>query len=83
MSISKENFETLFYYLDEKLQEHGCQDTRKFTLQFLTDHAINPSSLLTWLVAISKVINIIRANQEIARIGLSRSFSHASNGTLH
>jgi hypothetical protein len=47
--ISKEMFEALFYYLDEKLQEHGCQDTREFTLQFLTDHAIDPVALIAWL----------------------------------
>lgn len=49
LRISKEMFEALFYYLDEKLQEHGCQDTRAFMLQFLTDHAIDPAALIEWL----------------------------------
>jgi hypothetical protein len=47
--MSKEQFEELFYYLDENLQAHGCSDTRQFSLQFLADNSIDPTPLITWL----------------------------------
>ncbi len=47
--MSKDQFEALFYHLDEKLQEYGCPDTREFTLQFLTDHKIDSTALIAWL----------------------------------
>lgn len=42
-------FESLFNYLDEVLEEHGCDDTLKYTERFLEDNELPVKKSLNWL----------------------------------
>lgn len=42
-------FESLFDYLDEILEEHGCDDTFKYTIKFLEDNKLPIEESLNWL----------------------------------
>lgn len=42
-------FESLFNYLDEVLEEHGCDDTLKYTERFLEDNELPMEKSLNWL----------------------------------
>lgn len=42
-------FESLFNYLDEVLEEHGCDDTLKYTERFLEDNELPVEKSLNWL----------------------------------
>ncbi|UFH33460.1 DUF2695 domain-containing protein [Chryseobacterium sp. C-71] len=50
LPISKELFQTLFDFLDEKLEENDCDDSFKLTKQFLeTNHIMNNEEIESWL----------------------------------
>lgn len=42
-------FQDLFDYLDEKLGEHGCDDTLKYTIHFLNVHHLPVENSLNWM----------------------------------
>jgi hypothetical protein len=42
-------FESLFSYLDEVLEDHGCDDTLKYTEKFLNDNELPMEKSLNWL----------------------------------
>ncbi|MEG0371805.1 MAG: DUF2695 domain-containing protein [Clostridium sp.] len=44
-------FEDLFNYLDEILEEHGCDDTLKYTIKFLEDNDLPVEESVDWLRA--------------------------------
>lgn len=50
LPVSREIFQKLFDFLDEKLEEHGCDDSLKLTKQFLeTNHIENIKEVENWL----------------------------------
>lgn len=50
LPTSRENFEALFYYLDEKLTDNPCDDTLKFTAIFLQSLKLdNIEEITKWL----------------------------------
>jgi Protein of unknown function (DUF2695) len=43
-------FKNLFDYLDEQLEEHGCDNTLKLTAKFLSDNKFtNADTVMNWL----------------------------------
>ncbi|HEX7869188.1 MAG TPA: DUF2695 domain-containing protein [Chryseobacterium sp.] len=50
LPISRENFQSLFDFLDEKLEKNGCDDGLKLTKQFLETNQIqNVDEVENWL----------------------------------
>lgn len=49
LPFSPSVFESLFDYLDELLEEHGCDDTLKYTESFLKDKELPVEKSLNWL----------------------------------
>ena len=50
LPISREKFQNLFDFLDEKVGELGCNDTLKLTLEFLNQNNIqNIQKVKEWL----------------------------------
>lgn len=50
LPISRENFQSLFDFLDEELEKNGCDDGLKLTKQFLeTNHVTNIEEIENWL----------------------------------
>lgn len=48
--VSREIFQNLFDFLDEKLEEHDCDDSLKLSKQFLeTNHITNIEEITNWL----------------------------------
>jgi hypothetical protein len=52
LPMDRANFGKLFDYLDEVLEEKGCDNTNKLSKQFLTDLGIeDPDLVLKWLAS--------------------------------
>ncbi|WP_029283382.1 DUF2695 domain-containing protein [Pedobacter sp. R20-19] len=50
LPMERHFFELLFDYLDQELEENGCDDTNNLTKAFLISHKIsNPEIVLNWL----------------------------------
>lgn len=50
LPVSREIFQNLFDFLDEKLEEHDCDDSLTLTKQFLeTSHVTNTEVVENWL----------------------------------
>jgi hypothetical protein len=50
LPMDREDFENLFDYLDNQLEENSCDDTNKLTLEFLVRNKVeNIETILNWL----------------------------------
>lgn len=49
LPMSEALFRELFDYLDEQLEEQGCQDDLRLTEAFLSKHDCNAEAVLEWL----------------------------------
>ncbi len=49
LPFDKTMFEQLFDYLDEMLEQDGCDDTLKYTTKFLNDNNLPVEKSLDWL----------------------------------
>lgn len=49
LPFSKETFEELFDYIDEILEAHGCDDTLKYTKEFLQKNNLPLEKSIEWL----------------------------------
>ncbi|WP_027625642.1 DUF2695 domain-containing protein [Clostridium lundense] len=49
LPFDKTMFEQLFDYLDEMLEQEGCDDTLKYTTKFLNDNNLPVEKSLDWL----------------------------------
>ena len=49
LPMPKENFEELFDYLDQRLEEQCCNDDLSMTLDYLEEAGIEPEPVVAWL----------------------------------
>jgi len=49
LPISRDLFEELFDFLDEQVEENGCDHSVKITTSFLNRHNVLNESILNWL----------------------------------
>uniref|UniRef100_UPI0005AA6FC8 DUF2695 domain-containing protein n=1 Tax=Faecalimicrobium dakarense TaxID=1301100 RepID=UPI0005AA6FC8 len=49
LPFSKDLFEELFDYLDEMLGNDGCDDTLRYTTDFLKDNKLSLENSIEWL----------------------------------
>ncbi|WP_018478272.1 DUF2695 domain-containing protein [Pontibacter roseus] len=49
LPMSTDQFRELFYYLDEQLQQEGCDDTLSLTESYLDEQGIEYEEVVSWL----------------------------------
>lgn len=49
LPFSSSLFQSLFNYLDEVLEEHGCNETLKYTEKFLEHNGLSVEKSINWL----------------------------------
>lgn len=50
MPISKPDLKALFQYVEVRFREYGCDNTLKFTIEFLSHQQLSEDTIIGWLI---------------------------------